>query len=80
MIAHIGEIVNITCTILEGRPVPGVRISNPLGEITENDKITFSAEVQHTGHYTCIANISTQIVTEDLYLLVYGKVLAHNIT
>ena len=75
MIAHIGEIVNIICTVLEGRPSPDVHISSPLGEITEKHEITFSAKAQHTGKYTCTANISTQIVTEDHYLYVYGKVL-----
>jgi len=75
MTAHIGELVSITCTVLEGVPVPEVHISNPLGEITESDKITFSAAAQHTGHYTCTANISKLIVTELHYLLVYGEVL-----
>jgi len=72
-IAHIGEIVSITCTILEGRPVPDIWISSPLGVIAKSLEITFSAEVNHTGYYTCTGNISTQFVTEDHYLLVYSK-------
>ena len=73
MIAHIGEMVNITCSILKGRPTPSIRIINPTNEIMENHNIIFSATVQHTGYFICTANISTLVVTEEHYMLVYGK-------
>jgi len=74
MIAHNGEMVNITCTRLKGRPTPDIYISTPMGDIIENNNVTFYATLQHTGDYICTANISTVTVSERLYLLVYCKV------
>ncbi|XP_065891783.1 limbic system-associated membrane protein-like isoform X2 [Dysidea avara] len=71
MIAHIGEMVNITCTILKGRPAPDINISTPTGDITKNNNITFSATLQHTGDFVCTANTSKLIVTEKRFLFVY---------
>ena len=73
MIAHIGEIVNITCSILKGRPTPSIRIITPANEIIQNQNITFSATLQHTGYFICTANISALAVTQEQYILVYGK-------
>ncbi|XP_065892023.1 uncharacterized protein [Dysidea avara] len=70
-IAHSGTLVNITCIPLEGRPLPDTYISNPLGDVYENQNISFIATIRYTGYYTCSANISTMTVTENHYLLVY---------
>ena len=77
-IAHTGLMVNITCELLEGWPLPDIYISNPLRVAYVNQNLSFITSLQYTGHYMCSATISTITVTESHYLLVYGmKICIH---
>ena len=68
-----GTIVHINCTQLEGRPPADLHITTPQGVIIPDYKISFSATVNDTGNYTCTGNTSLITITEEHYLLVYGK-------
>jgi len=71
-IARTGSVLNISCVLLKGWPLPDIYISNPLGVTYVNQNLSFIATLQHTGYYMCSATISTITVTENRYLFVYG--------
>ena len=68
-----GSIVHINCTQLEGRPPADLYITTPQGVVIPDYKISIIAAVNDTGNYTCTANTSLILITEEHYLLVYGE-------
>ena len=69
--ADVGSSVTIQCNILEGHPLPSVYIITPRGQINQSTT-TFSAAIEDTGNYSCIANNSLAAVISNLSLIVYG--------
>ena len=69
----VGTKVQLMCSVLEGRPAPGIRIVTPSNMIISQSKFTFTATLNKTGNYLCVANMSTVNATSIHYLYVYGK-------
>ena len=67
----VGSTVTIQCNVLEGYPLPSVYIITPRGQ-TDQSTMTFSATIEDTGNYSCVANNSLATVTSNLSLIVYG--------
>ena len=70
--AFSGTTVHINCTQLEGRP-HDLYITTPQGTVIPDSTAIFNATNDHTGNFTCTANISQITITESHYLFVYGK-------
>ena len=73
--AHNGTEVLLTCSVLEGRPSPDVRIVTPSNMAVSQHEIMFVATPNETGNYLCVANISSVTATASHYLYVYGMFL-----
>lgn len=68
-----GTTVYINCTQLEGQALDSIYITTPQGVIVPDPITIFNATLNDTGNYTCTANTSLITISEEHYLLVYGK-------
>ena len=69
-----GDIVTLTCKIIQGRPKPQITwLKNNLSK-GHNTSLSFNKITKEdAGLYTCKANNSGGISTEDIYISVHGK-------
>ena len=65
-----GNIISITCSVLEGRPSPNIHIIIPSGETITANMICFTATSNNSGNYTCVGSTAQATVTATYYLSV----------
>ena len=70
--ANIGSNVSINCTIVKGHPPPDVSIITPQGMVINDFIISFSATLNDSGNYTCIANNTVTIIARTHSLIING--------